>query len=376
MEGTSSTQSTFIKGRNWGDIDVGNNKIIFTGEEKPWFTIPITSISNVQQASNKKELALEFNIEDEKDRDNFLLTEIRFYIPDKNVEKEVNSKEVDSQEDEKETNVKTRAELLKKEISKQANIGTIGDSIAHIPEIQMITPRGKFDLYFMKSVIKILGPTHNYKIVHKNISKIFLLPKTDGHNHFLIVSLISPISQGNTSYPFLIFQVKDGVESSVNLNIPDNMKLDLPNPLTGNIMDNIAKLFNTIVNIGIIIPSKNFLFSKGPFLKCSYKANEGVLYPLEKSLLFVHKPIMCINHEDIRQVDCARVHDTNLQQRTFDMNIVTKKDEIQFVGLEKAELEHILNYFSSKKIKVNNIDEKNNIIDIAPSVSNMLSNIV
>lgn len=369
MEGNSTSQSAFIKGRNWGDINVGNNKILFTGEEKPWFTIPITSISNVQQASNKKELALEFNIEEENERDNFLLTEMRFYILDKDVEKEENSKEDDSQAEEKEADVKTRAELLKEEISKQANLGTIGDSIAHIPEIQMITPRGKFDLYFMKSVIKILGPTHNYKIVHKNIAKVFLLPKTDGHHHFLIVSLISPISQGNTSYPFLIFQVKDGVESTINLNIPDNLKLDLPNPLTGNVMDNIAKLFNTIVNIGIIIPSKNYSFSKGPFLKCSFKANEGVLYPLERSLLFVHKPVMCINHDEIRQVDCARVHDTNLQQRTFDMNIVTKKDEIHFVGLEKAELEYILNYLKKKSIKVNNIDEKNNIVDIAPSVS-------
>jgi hypothetical protein len=52
------------------------------------------------------------------------------------------------------------------------------------------------------------------------------------------------------------------------------------------------------------------------------------------------------------------------------MNIVTKKDEIQFVNLEKNELDLILAYFKAKKIKVNNIDEMNNIVDMGkPSSS-------
>ncbi len=368
---TSNNQSVFVKGRNWGDLKLSSNQISFTGDEKPWFNIPFSSISNVQQASNKNEIALEFNMDEDSIQNDFILTEMRLYVPDKEKKEEDNNEEEgegeEKEKEEKET--KTTAEILKDEISKAANIGTVSDSIAHIPEIPMVTPRGKFDLYFMKSFIKIHGQTHNYKILHRNIAKVFLVPKNDGHNHFLIVSLHNPLNQGNTSYPFLIFQIKDDAESTVELSIPDGMKLDLQNPLEGSTKDNIAQLFNSIVNIGIIIPSKNFTFSKGPYLKCSYKANEGVLYPLEKSLLFVHKPVICINHEDIRQVDCARVHDTNLQQRTFDMNIVTKKDEIQFVGLEKAELEPILNYFSGKKIKVNNIDEKNNIVDIGPTTS-------
>ena len=123
----------------------------------------------------------------------------------------------------------------------------------------MVTPRGKFDLYFMKSFIKIHGQTHNYKILHKNIAKVFLVPKNDGHNHFLIVSLHNPLNQGNTSYPFLIFQIKDDAESTVELSIPDGMKLDLQNPLEGSTKDNIAQLFNSIVNIVLVnINSQNF----------------------------------------------------------------------------------------------------------------------
>ena len=55
----------------------------------------------------------------------------------------------------------------------------------------------------------------------------------------------------------------------------------------------------------MIIPTKNFIFTKGPFIKCSYKANDGVLYFLEKSILFVHKPVIDIEHESIKEIDLA-----------------------------------------------------------------------
>ena len=365
-----------VQGRNWGDLKLSSTHIAFTGDDKQWFSIPLTAIANVQQqSSNKNDFSLEFNVEDEGGND-FQLCEMSLHIIDKAESPHESSSEAENAEDAEEQEEKpkkkhkTTAELLKEEITKVANINTYTDSIAHIPEIQMITPRGKFDIYFMKSFFKIHGQTHNYKILQKSINRVFLLPKTDGHHHFLIVSLISPINQGNTSYHFLIFQIKDEQESKIELNNPEKLNIDLPNPLEGTVKDNIAQLFNAIFGVGIIIPSKNYSFSKGPFLKCIYKANEGVLYPLERCLLFVHKPVMCINHEDIRQVDCARLHDSNLQQRTFDMNIVTKKDEIQFVNLEKNELDLILAYFKAKKIKVNNIDEMNNIVDMGkPSSS-------
>ena len=77
---------------------------------------------------------------------------------------------------------KSRAELIKDEIVKKTKIGSVSNSIAHIQDIQMITPRGKFDLYFTKNYLKIHGISFNYQILNKNISKIFLLPKIDKHN--------------------------------------------------------------------------------------------------------------------------------------------------------------------------------------------------
>ena len=337
----SQNEQTYIKGRNWGNLSLTESEIEFTGDNKKWFKVPYNSLSNVLGASNKNEITFEFNLEDEN-KNELNLCEMRLYVPDKENEKE---------------------------IIKKSKIGVVSNSIACIREIQMITPRGKIDLYFMETSLKIHGQTHNNIISYKNIQKVFLVPKSDGHNHFLIIKLISALSQGNTSYNFLIFQIKNDAEEETEIHKIENSKIniDLPEKLVGKIIDNTATLFNKLVNISIITTSKNYTFSKGPYIKCFYKTNEGVLYILERSLLFVHKPVIYISHDEIRKVDCSRINDSNMQQRTFDMTIVTKED-IQFTGIEKVELEQISSYFQGKKIKINLIDENKNTVDM-PTMS-------
>ena len=369
----SQNESTYIKGRTWGNLSLTETEIDFTGENKKWFKIPYNSLTNVLAASNKNEITFEFNLDEEAQND-FNLCEMRLYVPDKENEKEENKNEKneeESSENEKKNNKITSAALLQKEIIKNSKIGVVSNSIACIREIQMITPRGKIDLYFMDSSLKIYGQTHNNIILYKNIQKVFLVPKIDYHNHFLIIKLSSALSQGNTSYNFVIFQIKDDAEEETEINKIENSKInfDLPSILKGKIIDNITTLFNKLVNIAIITTSKNYKFSKGPYIKCFYKANEGVLYVLERSLLFVHKPVIYISHEEIKKVDCSRIHnDSNMQQRTFDMTIVTNKEEIQFTGIEKDELEEISSYFQGKKIKINLIDENLNSVDM-PTMS-------
>ena len=356
----------------------------FESDSKTWFQIPFNSLSNIQQGTNKNEITLEFNKDDENNNDS-AICEIRLFIPDQDIKKE-KEKEKDKQkeeENEKDNNEekekeesedykikKTRGELLKEELIKLAGIGSISGSIAHIPEIQTIIPRGKFDIYFLKNSLKIHGQSHNYKTDIKNIEKVFLVPKVDGHFSYLILRLKSPLKQGNTSYPFVIFQIKNENEIIVDLQIPEDdedvkKNLDeVPNPLEGSTIDVFATLFKYIVNKNLIIPTSNFTFSKGPFVKCSYKANDGVLYFLEKSMLFVHKPVLDISHESIREIDLARINESGLQQRSFDMTIKLKKESYQFSGLDREEIDKLQEYIKAKKIKLNSVDENNNNIDM------------
>ena len=377
-------EDIFVKGLNWGSYFLSGNEMDFTSDSKKWFAIPFNSLSNVQQGTNKNEITLEFNKDDDNNNDS-AICELRLFVPDQDIkqekqkekkrQKEEDYEEEQNEENEEEEEVKkkvkkTRGELLKEELIKIAGIGSISGSIAHIPEIQTIIPRGKFDIFFLKNSLKIHGQSHNYKTDIKNIEKVFLVPKVDGHFSYLILRLKSPLTQGNTSYPFVVFQIKSENEIKVDLQIPEDdeeiqKKLEnLSNPLEGKTIDIIARLFNVIVNKNLIIPSINFTFSKGPFIKCSYKANDGVLYFLEKSILFVHKPVLDINHESIKEIDLARIHETGLQQRSFDMTIKLKKESYQFSGLDREEMDKLQEYIKAKKLKLNSVDENNNNIDM------------
>ena len=379
----------FIRGLNWGDLKTTEDDIIFSHKSKQWFTMPMNTISNIQHISNKNEVALEITQDDQNSESN--LCELRLFVPDKDLknnkknknseENEESDKEEENKNDEDENSntnniidigEKSRAEMIKDEIVKKAKIGSVSNSIAHIQDIQMITPRGKFDLYFTKNYLKIHGPSFNYQILNKNITKIFLLPKIDKHNHIFVLQLKAYVTQGNTQYPYIIFQIPSDEESYINLNFGEDPSLrekfetleDNNNVLEGKSLDAIAQLFNALIGVGVIIPSQNFTFNTGPYIKCSYKVNEGVLYPLEKSLLFVHKPVLYILHKDIAKINFARLQESAGQQRTFDIIVKTYKDSYKLSGVDKNEMMSLKNYFEGKKIKINVVDENYNSVDM------------
>ena len=373
-----SKKDSFVKGHTWGSYELSEERMRFSGESKKWFDIPLKALSNVQQGGNKNEIVLEFN--KDEDIEDSAICEIKLFIPEKpnqkkekeKVEEKDENKEngedkIDEEEEEKP--IKTGAELLKEEIMKIAGIGSVTDAIAHIPDFQTLIPRGKFDMFFLKNSLKMSGQSHNYQIQAKNISKLFLVPKAEGNYSLLILKLKSAVTQGNVSYPFIIYQIKTESEISIDLQIPEddedlNNVEDFQSPLSGNTIDVISKLFHKIMNKGLIIPSKTTLFSKGPFIKCSYKANDGVLYFFEKSLLFVQKPVLEIEHDAIKEVDIARIQASSMQQRTFDITIKLKKDSYQFSGIEIAEIDILQKYMNDKKLNLKMKDEDNNNIEI------------
>ena len=345
----------------------------FIGQSKKWFDIPLNALSNVQQGGNKNEIALEFNKDDEVE--DSAICEIKLFIPqkenkkDEKPEEKQEEKEEDSKNQEEEEKViKTKGELLKEEIMKIAGIGSVSGAIAQIPDIQFMIPRGKFDMFFLKNSLKMNGQSHSYQVQSKNITKIFLLPKAEGNGNLLILKLKSPITQGNISYPFLIIQLKEENEISIDLQIPEddedlNNIDDFQSPLKGKSVDVLSKLFYHIFEKRFIYPPSDLNFTKGPFIKCSYKANNGVLYFLERTIVFAHKPVLDIEHDSIKEVDLARIQVSNMQQRSFDITIkLKKKEEYQFSGLEREEIDILKQYMEAKKIKFNAKDEDNNDI--------------
>lgn len=182
---------------------------------------------------------------------------MRLYIPNKQGE----GQEEETKEGEENGVIKHNAEVIKEEILKMANIGSLGEALAVVPEISLLAPRGKFDVHMLKNILKIHGPSHDYKIHYKNITKAFLLPKQDGNHIVLVLALDNPIRQGNTTYPFVVFQFKSGNKKTVKLNLPEDeeerkaiLKSDIASELTGEVIDIMANLLKSIVGISIVIP--------------------------------------------------------------------------------------------------------------------------
>ena len=88
------------------------------------------------------------------------------------------------------------------------------------------------------------------------------------------------------------------------------------------------------------------------------------MYPLEKSILFVHKPVLYILHKDIVKINFARLQESAGQQRTFDIIVKTYKNSYKFSGVDKNEMMSLKSYFEGKKIKINIVDENYNSVDL------------
>lgn len=155
------------------------------------------------------------------------------------------------------------ATSLKEDIIKITSASNLGDAIAVLTEVQMMYPRGKINIHFLKSIFKITGPSHDYKIQYNHINRAFILPKQDGINMAFVVGLTTPMRQGNTNYSFIVFQIKKNTVVNLSLNLPENeneknkmLKHPIENPIEADLYDIMAKLFKSIIGIGVIIPGK------------------------------------------------------------------------------------------------------------------------
>lgn len=71
-------------------------------------------------------------------------------------------------------------------------------------------------------------------------------------------------------------------------------------------------------------------------ITCSYKAGSGMLYPLERGFIFVHKPPVHVRFDEISSVNFARVAGGGGTSRSFDFEVETKSGTTYvFSSIEK-----------------------------------------
>lgn len=194
-----------------------------------------------------------------------------------------------------------------------------------------------------ESSFRLRGKTYDYKIQYQSIKKFFLLPKNDETHTLITLGLDPPLRQGQTRYPFVVMQLKLDEEVSIDLNMTDEMletkyKDKLAAHYEAPIQQVIVKVFKGLSGKKIITPSKDFVSHHNMSgLKCSIKANEGLLFCLDKSFMFVPKPATYVQIEQIQVITMSRVGGALAASRTFDITMTLKggAGEYQFSNINR-----------------------------------------
>ncbi|KAI1292060.1 FACT complex subunit SSRP1 [Halotydeus destructor] len=322
-----------LKGWNWGVANFQGASLSFDVDKSSTaFEIPLTNVSHCTSAKN--EVTLEFHQNDDAP---VALMELRFHIPNP----------VDSTEDPVQL-------FLEKVLARADIIQATGDAIATFAELQCLTPRGRYDIKLYPTFIQLHGKTFDYKIPLTTVLRLFRLPHKDGRQVYFVLSLDPPIRQGQTRYHFLILLFNKDEETKIDLNIKDvRDKFDdkIDSTVEGSTVDVLSKVMKLLVQRKITHPSETF-GGKMPVITCSYKANAGLLYPLDRGFIYVHKPPVHVRFEEIASVNFAR---SGGSTRSFDFEIECKSGLVHtFSSIEKDEYGKLYDFVANKKLRVKN----------------------
>ncbi|XP_076453034.1 FACT complex subunit SSRP1-like isoform X2 [Babylonia areolata] len=326
-----------IKGWNWGLARFEGNSLNFELDKSLVFDIPLTNVSHT--TTSKNEVTLEFHQNDDAAVN---LMELRFHIPADAANPESDPVQEFYQQ------VMDCADIIQ----------ATGDAIVTLSEIQCLTPRGRYDIKLYPSFLQLHGKTFDYKIPYTTILRLFLLPHKDGRQMFFVVSLDPPIKQGQTRYHFLILLFNKEDEMTVELGLSEeDLKTKYEDKLqaemSGLEYELVSRIFKVITQRKITVPGSFIGHSGTQAISCSYKAATGLLYPLERGFIFVHKPPLHIRFDEIVVVNFGRSAGNT---RSFDFDVETKSGTVyNFVGIEKDEYGKLYDFVSGKKLRVKNI---------------------
>ena len=309
----------------------------------------------VIQGNTKNEIEIQFVESDTVEAGTDQLTSIRFYIPP---DPDTDPTEVSQ----------TPAELFQEKIMKIANIrNNAGNAIVEFDESvgTFLTPRGRYNITLYDSFLRMYGSRYDYKIKYDDISRLFLLPKPNEVHRAFVIALDKPIRQGQQRYQMLVLQTNvETQEININLDeetLKKEYNGDLQPVMQGQLCNLIAKSFKIIADKKVFVPGKFRNADGQESVKCSVRANDGHLYPLEKSFVFIHKPPVLIRFDEIESIEFQRYAGGQGTTRNFDLCVRLEKaagdtntKEYTFSGIDRTDFDSLYSFLSGKKIKILN----------------------
>lgn len=345
-----------MSGRNWGDAVIDGSTLVFNVAGKPAFRIPLTDVGQVQKG--RDDVMLEFPADDTAGGDQEdALFEMSFHVP----------KENDRFGGEETTSA---AEVLHDQIVQFTDAGAAtGSAVVTFDTMSLLAPRGRFDVEMYLSSLKLTGQAQDYRIQYDSIVRLFVLPKSNVPQTLVVISLDPPIRKGQTYYPHILCQFNNDEEMNVELEITEeqleakNEKCGgkLQQSLSGSAVDVFSKTLRGLAATKLTKPSAfRTADGAGYAVRCSYKADDGYLYPLERAFFYVQKPPTLLVHDEIESVEFLRQGGGMLaaSAKTFDLSIRMQADqEYQFRGIQKSEWNNLFNFIQAKRLRIENVAE-------------------
>jgi len=343
------------RGWNWGEAAVEGSSLSFTVEGEQAFEIPLGDVT--QASAVKNETVVEMADDDTALPEDESVVELRLQMPNAAADDETLAGE-------------TPASMLVADIKANAELEQAGTALAAFEDVPVQVPRGRYDIEMFDKYMKLHGKTYDYKVLYTNVSGIFVLPKPDMYHMALCLSLTNPLRQGATTYPHVVMQLPRDAQLEVTLSMSEEEVSrrfgdKLEQTEDGDMSEVIAKVVSAFTKKKVQglkaggfndKPDKD---ERHKSLKCSLKAQDGQLYPLDKCFFFVSTKPMMLEFERIASIEFNRVDKQSSASaaRTFDITMHMKdgSGNVQFVNLQRADYQELFRFLSAKKIRIQNI---------------------
>ncbi|KAI5665613.1 hypothetical protein M9H77_15466 [Catharanthus roseus] len=346
---TPEEKQLSVSGKNWGEVDLNGNMLTFLVGSKQAFEVSLADVAQTQ-LQGKNDVMLEFHVDDttganEKDS----LMEISFHIPNSNTQFVGDEN-------------RPPAQVFRDKIMSMADVGAGGeDAVVTFEGIAILTPRGRYNVELHLSFLRLQGQANDFKIQYSSVVRLFLLPKSNQPHTFVVVTLDPPIRKGQTLYPHIVLQFETDYVVDSSLSISEDLlstkyKDKLEPTYKGLIHEVFTMILRGLSGAKVTRPGKFRSCQDGYAVKSSLKAEDGVLYPLEKSFFFLPKPPTLILHEEIDYVEFERHAAGGSNMHYFDLLIRLKTEqEHLFRNIQRNEYHNLFDFISSKGLKIMNL---------------------
>ncbi|CAK9861893.1 unnamed protein product [Sphagnum jensenii] len=354
-----------ISGRNWGEAVLEGNSLAFTVGGKHAFDVSIPDVAQTQM-QGKNEVVLEFHVDDttganEKDT----LMELSFHIPS------TNTSYVGDEEH-------PPAQVFREKILSMADVGPSGaEAIALFEDVHILTPRGRYNVELHSSFLRLQGQANDFKIQYNSVVRLFILPKSNQPHTFVVITLDPPIRKGQTFYPHIVLQFpsEEIAECALSMNeeLLNTKYKDRLQPSYKDLSHDVfSQILRGLSGAKVTRPGKFRSSQDGYCVRASLKAEEGTLYPLEKSFFFLPKPPTLILHEEIEYLEFERhgaAGTSSISSHYFDLLIRLKSEqEHQFRNIQRNEYHNLFNFISSKSLKIMNLGDAQGTSGVAAAL--------